>query len=287
MATDKTSAASESEKNAGKSADSAADSATVATDKAAAASESEKNAGKSAESAADSATVATDNAAAASESETNAGKSADSAAYSATVASDKASAASESEAKAAKSAEHADTQAQRAEDLVDSATGGSLLKGANLSDVDDIDQARENLNAVSANDERLSNAREWTAESVSEDEAAHGESTTRRAWSALRVHQAINAVVNAAKSKLLSKAGNLSELKSATDARKNLDVYSQLQVNNRLDKKVDKETTINGKKLDGDVTLSAADLDIDNAQLSESIRRMKINALLGETIYFK
>lgn len=38
-----------------------------------------------------------------------------------------------------------------------------------------------------------SDAREWTAETVSEDEARGGTSTTRRAWNALRVFQAIAA----------------------------------------------------------------------------------------------
>src|SRR5690625_3205390 len=43
------------------------------------------------------------------------------------------------------------------------------------------------------NDVRRSNSREWTASTVSQSEAQSGTSTTRRAWSALRVRQAITA----------------------------------------------------------------------------------------------
>jgi hypothetical protein len=46
-----------------------------------------------------------------------------------------------------------------------------------------------------ANDPRLSDAREWSAETVTQAEAEEGSSTTRRAWTAQRVRQAITAVV--------------------------------------------------------------------------------------------
>lgn len=44
---------------------------------------------------------------------------------------------------------------------------------------------------VSTTDPRLSNAREWTAETISQAEAESGTATTRRAWTAQRVRQAI------------------------------------------------------------------------------------------------
>ncbi len=53
-------------------------------------------------------------------------------------------------------------------------------------------------NKVDTNDTRLSNAREWTAETVSKAEAEAGTATTRRAWTAQRVHQAATAMLNAA-----------------------------------------------------------------------------------------
>ena len=55
--------------------------------------------------------------------------------------------------------------------------------------------AIENLNQTKAEntDPRLSDAREWTASTVSQTEAQNGTSTTRRAWTAQRVRQAIAA----------------------------------------------------------------------------------------------
>src|SRR5690554_236285 len=44
---------------------------------------------------------------------------------------------------------------------------------------------------VAGDDERLSNSREWTATTVSQAEAEAGTATTRRAWTAQRVRQAI------------------------------------------------------------------------------------------------
>lgn len=45
--------------------------------------------------------------------------------------------------------------------------------------------------ACAGNDARLSDAREWTAETISIEEAESGEGTTRRAWTANRVRNAI------------------------------------------------------------------------------------------------
>ena len=50
---------------------------------------------------------------------------------------------------------------------------------------------------IDNNDARLSNSREWTAATVSQAEAEGGISTARRAWTAQRVRQAIQAVINA------------------------------------------------------------------------------------------
>ena len=47
------------------------------------------------------------------------------------------------------------------------------------------------VGAVAAGDSRLSDAREWSAETVSQAEAEAGTATTRRAWTAQRVRQAI------------------------------------------------------------------------------------------------
>lgn len=50
---------------------------------------------------------------------------------------------------------------------------------------------------VDTGDTRLTNSREWTAETVSQAEAEAGTAATRRAWTAQRVRQAVNAVMNA------------------------------------------------------------------------------------------
>jgi hypothetical protein len=47
---------------------------------------------------------------------------------------------------------------------------------------------------VLEDDSRLTNAREWTADTVPQTEAEAGTATTRRAWTALRVKQAIDAI---------------------------------------------------------------------------------------------
>lgn len=56
------------------------------------------------------------------------------------------------------------------------------------------------VGAVAAGDPRLSDAREWTAETVSQAEAEAGTATTRRAWTAQRVRQAIVAWWNSVSS---------------------------------------------------------------------------------------
>lgn len=48
-------------------------------------------------------------------------------------------------------------------------------------------------NSVSSSDARLTNSREWTGATVSQAEAEGGIASTRRAWTAQRVRQAINA----------------------------------------------------------------------------------------------
>lgn len=53
---------------------------------------------------------------------------------------------------------------------------------------------------VDSNDPRLSDAREWSAETVSQAEAEAGTATTRRAWTAQRVRQAIVAWWNSVSS---------------------------------------------------------------------------------------
>ena len=50
--------------------------------------------------------------------------------------------------------------------------------------------------AAQGNDSRLSDSREWTATTVSQTEAQTGSATTRRAWTAQRVRQAIVAWFN-------------------------------------------------------------------------------------------
>lgn len=56
------------------------------------------------------------------------------------------------------------------------------------------------VGAVAAGDPRLSDAREWSAETVSQAEAEAGTATTRRAWTAQRVRQAIAAWWNSVSS---------------------------------------------------------------------------------------
>ncbi|SHO54410.1 hypothetical protein [Vibrio quintilis] len=187
------------------------------------------------------------------------------------------------------SAETAKKAEEQAELLVSSATGGALLKDANLSDLPDINTALSNIGGVSDDDSRLSDSREWSASLVTTDEIETGSDTTAKKWSVSLV-MAANAqwwAKSDAKTELsgkLVKTSNLSDLDSATEARQNLSVYSQTQVNNRLDKCVLKTTKICGKELSGDVDLTPADLGIDNTSDAEMHRRLRINSLIGESI---
>jgi len=78
--------------------------------------------------------------------------------------------------------------------LVEFETGDTLPKSAlpALSAAD--------VGAVAADDPRLSDAREWSAETVAQAEAEAGTATTRRAWTAERVRQAIVAWWNSVSS---------------------------------------------------------------------------------------
>lgn len=72
-----------------------------------------------------------------------------------------------------------------------------------LGNVDDTSDANKPVSTatqtalngkVDTSDSRLTNAREWTASTVSQAEAEAGTATTRRAWTAQRVRQAIQAL---------------------------------------------------------------------------------------------
>lgn len=81
----------------------------------------------------------------------------------------------------------------------------------------EVDHALEDK--VDENDPRLSDAREWIASTVSQAEAEAGTSTTRRAWTAERVRQAIVAGYNALTSAFGRTLANASD---ATAARNTL-----------------------------------------------------------------
>jgi hypothetical protein len=65
--------------------------------------------------------------------------------------------------------------------------GGNLSANRTLS----VSYGTTEGTAAQGNDSRLSDAREWSAETVSQAEAEAGTATTRRAWTAQRVRQAI------------------------------------------------------------------------------------------------
>jgi hypothetical protein len=65
--------------------------------------------------------------------------------------------------------------------------GGNLSANRTLS----VNYGTTEGTAAQGNDSRLSDAREWSAETVSQAEAEAGTATTRRAWTAERVRQAI------------------------------------------------------------------------------------------------
>lgn len=85
-------------------------------------------------------------------------------------------------------------------DSVDGNTGAVDLSTTYLginAQADDVDPTGTAIsgalsNKVDTSDSRLTDAREWTASTVSQAEAEAGTSTTRRAWTSLRVNQAIN-----------------------------------------------------------------------------------------------
>ena len=70
--------------------------------------------------------------------------------------------------------------------------GGNLTANRTLS----VNYGTTAGTAAQGNDSRLSNAREWTADTVSQAEAEAGTATTRRAWTAQRVQQAVVALFN-------------------------------------------------------------------------------------------
>lgn len=74
--------------------------------------------------------------------------------------------------------------------------GGDLTTTRSLS----VDYGTSAGTACEGNDSRLSDSREWTAETVSQSEAETGTATTRRAWTAQRVKQAIDVLAGDFKS---------------------------------------------------------------------------------------
>jgi hypothetical protein len=74
---------------------------------------------------------------------------------------------------------------------------------------------------VAEGDPRLSDAREWSGDTVPQDEAEAGTATTRRAWTALRVFQAVAAwwAASSAKTKLDGIAANATANSSDADLR--------------------------------------------------------------------
>ena len=73
----------------------------------------------------------------------------------------------------------------------------AVIHGHVISDITGLQTALDGKqpagNYVTTADARLTDAREWTAETVSQAEAEAGSATTRRAWTAQRVRQAIAA----------------------------------------------------------------------------------------------
>lgn len=72
--------------------------------------------------------------------------------------------------------------------------------------------------AIQEGDSRLSNSREWSAETISKAEAEEGTSTTRRAFSSLRVRENVSAwwqAVSGATGKLLAAANTQADARTA------------------------------------------------------------------------
>jgi hypothetical protein len=119
--------------------------------------------------------------------------------------------------------------------------------------------------AAQGNDSRLSDAREWSAETVSQAEAEAGTATTRRAWTAQRVAQAVrgtvltglstaSAAAVAASDSVLGALGKLQAqitalATSKLDATANAVSASKLQT----------ARTINGVGFDGTANITVAD----------------------------
>jgi len=91
-------------------------------------------------------------------------------------------------------------------------TLGDTSKGAPLTN-EEVDQNFINLR----DDPRNSDSREWTGVTVSQAEAEAGSGTTRRAWTAQRVKQAITSAVSTLQAKLNGIEANAT--KNATDAQ--------------------------------------------------------------------
>ena len=84
--------------------------------------------------------------------------------------------------------------ARRFQDVIDHITDKPFTWGqgnGTLSDQTDLQAALDGK--ADDNDARLTDAREWTGDTVGEAEAEAGTATTRRAWTSLRVRQAITA----------------------------------------------------------------------------------------------
>ena len=109
--------------------------------------------------------------------------------------------------------------------------------------------------ATQGNDSRLSDAREWTAETVSQAEAEAGTATTRRAWTAQRVRQAIVAWWNgsAAKTQLDAASSGITSLQaSKLDATGNAATATRLAA----------PRAINGVSFDGTADIQVTSLPV-------------------------
>ena len=87
--------------------------------------------------------------------------------------------------------------ARRFQDVIDHITDKPFTWGqgdGTLSDQTDLQTALDGK--ADDNDARLTDAREWTATTVTKAEAETGTATARRAWTSLRVRQAIISYVN-------------------------------------------------------------------------------------------
>jgi hypothetical protein len=92
-------------------------------------------------------------------------------------------------------------------------TNASLLTSGTLAD------ARLSANVVLTSDARLTDSREWSADTITQAEAEAGTATTRRAFTALRVFQAIAAWWNASAAKTKLDGIATGATANATDAQ--------------------------------------------------------------------